>query len=568
MRGFLRTFRAVDTLDLSYCGLTELPLDPEALAKLENLNLNNNPLTRIDVGDGTSLKSLDLSNTALSQWPAGAEDLPNLTWLDLGDTRLSTLPDVLLANDRLVLATNLNAVPLTEQAKMDLALARQRIERGLGLFDGALQRFALEASRNHTPPEESGSVVAQRLLPLPPVPEGKGAAVWPRRIQRLCPEFDDARAQTTLRRMQEAGLSGVQISARIEQWERVFDALTRRLNGWVFTHETRGMDWVVSSRTRQLAAQRILDCWRRGAIDWNGVADLELDLDGLQVGDLPELPEAMPAVSNLNLAGVRLSASGSNGFLEAFSRLRRLDLTGNHLLSIPEPVAQMQQLEQLRLAFTGLDEASSLYPTLERLTRLQSLNLSHNNLRDFNVTRLLRLEQLNLRSNLLTDWPEGALQARHLHSLDLSNNDITSIPVELFYDSHATLLAGTRLEENQALSQESLHQLRDYSDAHGRNEVLGLTYTDIDLMIDDLSTTTGSTDDSVWTESEPEADEVLEPPVESELDEQVTPWIANIPHDEVRRCGSAWSASPTMQRFFTCCRGCRTLKSSGFSVLT
>ncbi|MFM9382770.1 NEL-type E3 ubiquitin ligase domain-containing protein [Pseudomonas sp. UV AK001] len=554
LRGFLQTFRNVDTLDLSRCGLSELPLDASSLPALESLNLHNNPLTRIDVRGMTRLKALDLSATALSEWPAGADDLPGLTWLDLRDSQLTSLPQTLLARDTLLLDTSLTGNPLGPEAEAALDASRERIEVARGLMPGSLRRFAQEEPRHRTPPTESGSVIARRLLPLSsPLPASEGPTGYAPRLRRMRPDYGPSQAQQAIERMRGNGLTEVQIGVQIDAWEKTFESMTRSLNDWLFTHETRGMDWVVSSRTRQFAAQRIIECWRRGAIGWNGIADLELNLDGLQVGNLPELPDAMPAVSNLNLARVKLTSDGSNGFLKAFTQVRRLNLSGNHVPHIPAPVGEMHGLLRLELSFTGLADSATLLPTLERLTQLQWLDLSLNNLHTFNVTRLGRLERLDLSDNLLNTWPEGALQASHLRAIDLSNNEIQTIPEELFDGTHDPLLASTNMAENREISQQSLIRLRQYADAHGRRDVLGMTYADIDRMIEDVDTTSDTDSDIEVVDSEPEEDEVLPTLAESDLDLQVTPWIENVaPEDAVRHRGM-WqrlAAEPDNAAFF------------------
>ncbi|WP_207865629.1 NEL-type E3 ubiquitin ligase domain-containing protein [Pseudomonas sp. 58(2021)] len=551
LRGFLRTFSGVDTLDLSHCGLSALPLESADLPALETLNLHDNPLSSIDVRGMNRLKSLDLSATALREWPTGAEQLPELTWLDLSDSRLTSLPGALLARDALLLDTSLSGTPLTAQAKASLLTARQRIETARGLLPGSLQRFALEEPRHRTPPIESGSVIARRLLPLPPPLAGEGPAGWIARVRRLRPQYDNARAQQAIERMQDAGLTEVQIGAQIDAWDRDFESLTRRLNDWLFTHETRGMDWVVSSRTRQLAAQRIMECWREGTVDWNGVPDRELDLNGLQVGNLPEPGTTFAAVSSLNLGGVKLTSQGSSGFLRAFMQVRRLNLSGNHLPAVPEPVAQMHRLERLELSLTGLADSAATGQALQRLTQLQWLDLSHNSLRSFNVTGFGQLVRLDLRDNLLTAWPEGALQAPRLQAIDLSNNEIASIPPELFDGSHTALLAGSNLAENYEISQQSLLRLREYADAHGRRDLLGLTYADIDRMIHDMYSTTESDAEDLEVESEP--DEVIPALPETVLEQQVTPWIENLPEEDSARYRAMWqrlAAEPDNAAFF------------------
>ncbi|WP_167748722.1 NEL-type E3 ubiquitin ligase domain-containing protein [Pseudomonas kribbensis] len=551
LRGFIRTFRNVDTLDLSHCGLSALPLESGDLPALETLNLHDNPLNMIDVRGMNRLMALDLSATSLREWPTGAEELPELTWLDLSDSQLTSLPDALLARDALLLDTSLTGTPLNPQAKAALATARQRIEENRGLVPGSLQRFAVEEPRHRTPPAESGSVIARRLLPLPPPLAVEGPAGWVARVRRLRPQYDNTRAQQAIERMQDAGLSEVQIAEQIDAWDRDFESLTRRLNDWLFTHETRGMDWVVSSRTRQLAAQRIIECWRVGTVDWNGVADRELDLNGLQVGNLPEPGATFAAVNSLNLGGVKLTLQGSSGFLRAFPHVRRLNLSGNHLAVVPEPVTHMLQLERLELSLTGLADSAAAGQALESLTQLKWLDLSHNSLRSFSVSGFGQLERLDLRDNLLTAWPEGVLQAPRLQTIDLSSNEIASIPTALYDGSHAALLTGSNLAENYEISQQSLLGLREYADAHGRRDVLGLTYADIDRMIDDMDSTTESDVEELEIESEP--DEVLPPLAETVLEQQVTPWIENIPEEDAGRYRAMWQrlvAEPDNEAFF------------------
>lgn len=552
LRDFIRTFPQVDTLDLSHCRLSELPLAASDLPALEYLNLHNNPITSLDARGMNRLRALDLSATALRQWPTGAEDLPLLTWLDLGDSQLTSLPEAVLAHDELLLDTNLNGTPLTVQGEAGVAAARLRIEHARGLSAGSLQRFALEEPRHRTPPKESGSVIARRLLPLPPsVPAGEGVGWLATRLQRLRPQFPDSQARQAIERMQLEGLSEIQISGRIDEWTRTFESLTRCLNDWLFIHESHGANWTVSSQTRQLAARRLMQSWYDGLLDWNGVADRELNFDGLQVGNFPELPAVFPRVNSLNLAGTRLSVDGSNAFLRAFSHVRKLNLNANDLRTVPEPVRQMGQLLLLELSYTGLVDSQALNQSLSGLAQLQWLDLSHNSLRTFSVTRLGRLERLDLRDNLMTDWPEGALQSAHLQAIDLSNNEIVTIPPAIYDGNHAALLAGTNLAENYELSQQSLLRLREYADAHGRNDVLGLTYADIDRMIDDLGSTTESDEDHADSDIEP--DEALPVLDEGVLDQQVTPWIENIPQEDAERYRAMWqrvAAEPDNAAFF------------------
>ncbi len=296
IRGFISGFSELQTLELRGCGLTEIPIGPKDLGKLtqldlssnaivvdsgvqqgldglkmlEYLDLGSNPLNTLDVSAMTHLKALNLRATELGEWPAGAQDLPDLTWLDLRDSKISELPGAVLENE-VLLKTNLGGSPLTPQADAMLRTAWQRIEAARVLPEGTLQRFALEPIPLGFPPSESGFSIAQHLLTLPEVPAGEGTEVFTRRLQRLKPALADDEALQALEQMRERGVTEVQISERLAGWEQTFEALTRQLNGWIFTRGVRDTGWIISSSIRRLGALRILECWRQGLAGVEGL---------------------------------------------------------------------------------------------------------------------------------------------------------------------------------------------------------------------------------------------------------------------------------------------------------
>ncbi|MBV6826956.1 NEL-type E3 ubiquitin ligase domain-containing protein [Pseudomonas sp. PD9R] len=525
LRNFVRTFTGLQTLDLSANGLTEVPIAPgdltqltrldlsgnrivvspavqqsfDGLRTIETLNLSNNPLHSMDVSGMTQLKALSLRGTDLHEWPVGAQGLPQLNWLDLRDSKISSLPEAALGTE-VLLKTNLTGSPLSPQTMTALKAARQQVELAKGLSAGSLERFDLEEVPKDFPPAESGFSIARHLLPLPEVPLGEG-----------------------------------------------FETLTRRLNDWLFTRETLGTGWVVSAASRRLGALRILDCWRTGLIAGDGVADTALSLDGLQLGDLPELPSEFAHVGTLNLTGIRLSEQGSNGFFKSFTQLETLVLNGNELEALPEPIQHMVQLERLELSVNRLSDTEHLYASLNRLERLQWLDLGYNGLETFDVSVFERLETLDLRNNDLTAWPTGVLDASHLGTLNLSRNDITSIPSRALDGSHETLMSGTDLSDNFNLSRSSLEQLRTYRDSGARDTVLGLSPADLDDLIEEAA-------DEGASESETdsyESDEVL--PDEAPDAEQKNAWLVNSTPEELASRTQIWNqlaAEPDNAAFF------------------
>lgn len=565
IRSFVRGFPALEKLDVSGSDLTEVPFAPGDLGKLteldlsnnrivgdtgiqqafdglqtlQRLDLSNNPLNTLDVSAMTRLKALNLSGTALHEWPTGAQALPELYWLDLRDSRVNALPESLA--DETLLKTNLTGTPLTPQAVAARNAARHRMEMAKGLPAGALERFDLEQVPLDFPPLESASSIARHLLPLPEVPAGEGNAVLTKRLQRLKPALADDDALQMIEQMQ----GGEAASVKIAEWEQALETLTRQLNGWLFTRGSRGSGWMTSSIIRRQAALRILECWRTGLSGNGAVTDAVLDLNGLQLGDLPEVPAMFEHVGTLKLTSVKLTRRGSDGFLKAFTRLKTLDLNGNGLDGVPEPVRSMGGLERLEMSSNRITDAEQLYAALDNLEGLRWLDLSYNELDAFDIGNFERLETLDLRNNNLTEWPDGVFDSPSLGTLNLSGNDITSIPVQALNGDHEVLMAGTDLSDNYNLSLESLEQLRDYREAGLRDAVLGISRSDLDELIDDSHGHGGDSSEAIDT------DEDL-PEIESDP-EQKAPWLTHLPPEEVAGKTGIWNqlaAEPDNAAFF------------------
>ena len=569
VRSFLNGFAEVERLDLSNNDLSEVPIAPGVLRKLNHLNLSgnriigdsaiqeslnglqalewldlrNNPISTLDVSAMTRLKALSLRGTNLHDWPAGVQNLPDLTWLDLRDSKISSMPDQV--PDEMLLKTDLSGTPLSATALDPVKAAWQRLEIAKGLPEGALQRFSLEEVPVLFPPQESGYSIAQHLLALTPVPMGEGRTILMQRLQRLKPILAENDALEWIEQMRTSGSTDVQISERLAGWEQTFETLTRRLNGWLYTRGTRGTGWMLSSSTRRQGALRILDCWRAGLTGNPVAADRILNLNGLQLGDLPALPAGFEHVERLNLTSVKLSAQGSDGFLSAFTQLRTLELNGNELEAIPEPVQYMDKLERLELSSNRLSDSEHVYAGLSRLERLRWLDLGYNELDAFDVGVFEALERLDLRNNNLTEWPSGALDVNRLRTLNLSGNDIITIPPQALDGSHDVLISGTDLTDNDSLLLESLERLRTYRDAGSHDTVLGYSRADLDELISDAHDFAESDTDSV------ESDEEL-PDIEPDQ-EQKAPWLANAPPEELAAKSEVWeqlAAEPDNAAFF------------------
>jgi Leucine-rich repeat (LRR) protein len=570
IRTFVSNFTEVRTLDLSGNALEEVPIAPgsmarlsrldlsgnqltdssgvqqilESLPALEHLDLHANPLTDLNVSQLHSLKAIDLRDTKLNAWPTGAEDLPFLRWLDLRNSQLATLPQTVLES-KVLLNVNLTGAPLTPAMAGALQAAQRRIEFAIGLPDGALEAFAGKPVPPGFPPPEDAFSLARNLLPLPLAAVGQGEAVMLENLQRVQPALSDEQALQVIEQMRANGATSIEISDRIAGWNQTFETLVRQLNGWAYIRESRGADWLISSQTRNLAAWRILSCWRARLPGASVLGDTVLDLSGLQLGDMPALPEAFSHVRGLNLTGTRLTAEGSNSFLDAFDQLRTLELNGNELETLPGSVRSMRKLERLELSGNGFYDPELLYDELAGLEHLSWLDLSYNKLESFDASDCVRLAVLDLRNNNLVEWPQGVLEAEHLRTLNLSHNDISSIPEEAFDGSHDLLMDGTDLTDNYNLSEDSIRRLRAYRAEGDRPRALGFSQSDLEEMADDAAGGLSETTDSI------ESDEVLA--VEPTQMENKTPWLANLAAEQATARSLLWdqvAAEPDSAAFF------------------
>ncbi|WP_448650785.1 NEL-type E3 ubiquitin ligase domain-containing protein [Pseudomonas fluorescens] len=566
-REFIRAFSGTTTLELKGLGLAEIPIGAgelpvlarldlsdnhlivtpavqaqlSGLRSLEQLDLRNNPLNELDVSALTRLKALNLKSTQLQVWPAGAQGLPQLTWLDLRGNQITELPPEVLANDEVLIKVNLTGNTFSPTGASALESAYQRVESAKGLPEGTLSRFALEPVPQQFPPQETGPLLADNLLPLPPSVVGLDeAADFVGRLQRMNSAITKGQAQQHLQRLRDSKMSPSQIEAQLIEWEKDFRSLTLQLNGWLYTREVQLEGDGLQAQSRGLAAQSIREVWQDSLLGGTGQT---LNLLGTKTGDFPALTADFSHVRTLDLTGVGLSAQGSNGFLAAFPQLNRLVLNGNALTTLPEAVERMGHLERLQLMSNHFSTAEPLDSLLGSLG-LHWLDLSHNRLSEFSLPHLSRIETLHLSYNQITQWPEGTLEAASLRTLNLSGNRLETIPDAILERNHEGLVAGTDLSENHRLSLSSLLELRHYCDYDDSVQVMGITRRELDSRIrqlyrDDASEWDSDPDSNSSSDDDSDSDggvdeharvatpEEVENPQLDVSAEALEPWLAN-----------------------------------------
>ena len=139
----------------------------EKCAQLDDLNLSDNPLTRVpDFSHMPKLERLDLQRTGLTSWPPGLRELPNLRRVDLRNNRIERVPDEILepteehwaAAKRVFNITSLEGNPITAEGLEDIAGAWIRFNLREPVVQGPMAPAAAAA------PIESSSVRLGRWL--------------------------------------------------------------------------------------------------------------------------------------------------------------------------------------------------------------------------------------------------------------------------------------------------------------------------------------------------------------------------------------------------------------------
>jgi internalin A len=144
--------------------------------------------------------------------------------------------------------------------------------------------------------------------------------------------------------------------------------------------------------------------------------------------------EKIEAVLRSQTRELYLSGGGSDSnlttlppSLERLTQLEVLTVSHAQLQSLPNVIAQLTNLQKLDVSF---NQIKSLPDWIGGLTELRILDLSSNNLESlpFSLAHLTKLEVLDLSSNQLVDLPESVRKLKSLISLDTSRNPLTTLP--------------------------------------------------------------------------------------------------------------------------------------------
>ncbi|CAJ1059408.1 PH domain leucine-rich repeat protein phosphatase 1-like [Xyrichtys novacula] len=454
----------VNSVDLSFCSLEELPAQLFYSQDLTHLNLKNNfmslhrgvpALTRF-----CKLRSLSLSNNALSEFPLALCDIPSLTELNLSGNRLSSLPaDVGSMH-------NLQTLLLDGNFLSSLPLE-------LGSLDG-LTYLGLSFNCFYCVPSVLEKLKGMERLCLAgnqlSVLDMAGLQWLParyidlrlNRLQNLTVGDSEQLAHVAHLDLRDTGLQELDVRSlcRLEllRCDRNSLSLLR-----VCGHALKSLHAARNELTL-LEVQPVPENLTVLDLSWNqlgSVPDWVCESSRLEVMDISHNSVTDLPIQLLSSGSLRKLLAGWNKVSRLAERVERsqlevLDLQHNHLTELPHNLflkaqslrylnVSANKLENLPAASLSEDSFSSLeelYVTNNSLTdkcvplltghgHLRVLHLAYNQLQTFTASKLARLEQLeelDLSGNRLRAVPTTILSCQRMHTLSAHSNCIGAFP--------------------------------------------------------------------------------------------------------------------------------------------
>ncbi|WP_166224647.1 NEL-type E3 ubiquitin ligase domain-containing protein [Pseudomonas atagonensis] len=280
-----------------------------------------------------------------------------------------------------------------------------------------------------------------------------------RKLKKLYPWFTDVEVNRCLSAL---GSNHFERAKALKLRERSLQSLREQLKRWRNdeTQMKKLPGWPGRYKAARLrVAEQLELCWRQqtslpGEL---GVPVSGLRLDGMRVGNLPVFSADVDFshVRRLSLQNMQLGDDVAY-FLKAFKGLEKLELDANRISRLPEVLSHMPALRYLSLHKNALNLTAQTAQKLAHMRTLHTLDLSDNPLLDTpDVSRMNALRTLNLRNTRASDLPQGLLTLLQLEEVNLRENDIRTLPGELF-DAPIALTETINLRLNPLTAQSQL----------------------------------------------------------------------------------------------------------------
>ncbi|PRA24986.1 leucine-rich repeat domain-containing protein [Pseudomonas poae] len=427
---FLSNFPRLRSLAINDIALRTLPAEITSLANLNTLALRNCAIrltaqTRDNLASLHALNNLDLFNNPLTLTP-NLEHMVGLRTLNLGQTDLSQFPASLLNCTRLSRA-DLSGNQIQTLPDALFSLPGERAD-AYDLSNNPLSRATLERIKRYC--QQTGEHL------------GADADLEERRrVHELYPTFTDTQASQYIFKLPGSLDDSMAI---LIQLKADYERLQAGLELWAVdvpernphTQELLGQQAQAQQQVVRRAFKTLLEeCWRREtALDENHepLRDAhELLSTHPVLGDLPALDVVFDHVSRLELRGTDIT-SIPPGFLEHFPQLETLFIHRYALQDLPPGLFSLAKLRTLILSQSQIRLTPISADALSGLQQLHYLDLSDNPLGITpDVSLMPQLTTLMLESTGLTEAPHGTFNRPLLDQLNLRDNLITELPSDI-----------------------------------------------------------------------------------------------------------------------------------------
>ena len=154
----------------------------------------------------------------------------------------------------------------------------------------------------------------------------------------------------------------------------------------------------------------------------------DLDLSSINFGEIPSQILDLANIERLTVKNNALENLPESW--EKCINIKHLELSENLLRTLPESASQLQVLEELHLKSCCLSEFPNV---LLNLSALHTLNMQENLITELpDNFQSLDVKSLNLRSNLISHLPDSLSTQSRLQEIDVSSNRLTEFPSVTF----------------------------------------------------------------------------------------------------------------------------------------
>lgn len=428
---FLRSFTGLQRMALRNFNLGRLPENLVQSSQIHELILSDCAITLTQeshavLANLTRLTTLDLFKNPLGLAP-NVEHMPDLNYIDVSETGVSSLPAGLLTRPHLRTALlNDNAI---EHLPAELFELPSKVQEGIDAGSNPLAASDMERIKRHFSSTQvdfgvsAASTDIQRVQALFPLMDQEEASHF---VYLLPGNLAEGRQELT---RLEAELATLE--SDLAAWTADVPALYP-LSQQPFTAQ----ELQIEHLSRDEFRQQLLRCWRR-EVESDDFSDLmhpgfQLTLDTQVTGPLPRVKADFSHVSLMFLESSHGLTGGVSGFLESFPNLKALTLRQFDLDHLPPAIFTMGKLRSLNLADCSISLSHNTALELAQMSQLEFIDLSNNPLaRTPDVSQMPQLSSLLLGNTGISELPSGLRQLEHLQMADLSNNEIVDVPHDI-----------------------------------------------------------------------------------------------------------------------------------------